>query len=80
MLFPIIMNKDTKVTGDLEEGARVKVKGQIFSGLKMDFFGDSEGYVTERTGVVVEVLHTAAEIEEDSQGGGEGSGDSAMWD
>jgi hypothetical protein len=78
MLFPIITNSQTQITEPLEEGARVKVKGQIFSGMKMDFFGDSEGYVTERTGVVVETLHSAAELQEDEQGGNDG--DSGMWD
>lgn len=78
MLFPIIINKETKLPDDLEEGARVKVKGQIFSGLKMDFFGDSEGYVTERTAAEVQVLHSAADVEEDNKPK-EGSND-GMWD
>lgn len=75
MLFPILLN-NTKIDGTLEEGARVKVKGQVFSGLKMDFFGDNEGYVTERTGVEVKVLHSAMEIEEESTP----KENNGMWD
>jgi hypothetical protein len=74
-IFPINITPKTKIEGDLEEGCRVKVKGEIFSGLKMDFYGDGE-YVTERTAVEVKVLHSAAEIEEFNTP----SEDNAMWD
>ena len=73
-IFPINIEK-AKIEGDLEEGCRVKVKGEIFNGLKMDFFGDGE-YVTERTAVEVKVLHSAAEIEEFNTP----AEDNGMWD
>lgn len=73
-LFPINI-ENANIEGDLEVGARVKVKGEIFSGMKMDFYGDGE-FVTERNAVEVKVLHTAEEIEEDSKP----AEDSDMWD
>ena len=73
-LFPLNIEK-AKIDGELEVGTRVKAKGEIFNGLKMDFFGDGD-YVTERTAVEIKVLHTAEEIEEDSKP----AADDAMWD
>lgn len=74
--FPININK-AKIDGDLEEGARIKVKGEIFSGLKLDFYGDGE-YVTERNAVEVKVLHSAEEVEEDAKPAEDS--DAGMWD
>lgn len=84
MLFPISLEKLKMTKGELEEGARVKIKGEIFNGLKMDYFGDGE-FVTERNAVHIEVLHSAEEVEEatkpadDSEGGETGSG-GGLWD
>lgn len=76
--FPIHIDK-AKIDGEIEVGGRVKVKGTIFSGLKMDFFGDGD-FVTERSAVEVKVLHTAAEIEELNKPAEEAGTDSALWD
>lgn len=83
MLFPISLEKLKMTKGELEEGARVKIKGEIFNGLKMDYFGDGE-FVTERNAVHIEVLHSAEEVEEankpadDSEDGTTGEG--GLWD
>lgn len=77
-LFPINIEK-AKIDGTLEVGARIKVKGEIFSGLKMDFYGDGD-FVTERTAVEVKVLHSAMEMEEEEAKQAAGNSDDAMWD
>lgn len=74
--FPILLN-GVKIPEGFEVGAKVKVKGTIFSGLKTDFFGDGE-FVTERQAVVLEVLNTKEEVEADKE---ENEGDeSGLWD
>lgn len=83
MLYPITLEKLQNVKGDLEDGARIKIKGEIFNGLKMDFFGDGE-FVTERRAVHIEVLNSAEEVEEankpaDDSGEETGSG-TGLWD
>lgn len=74
-LFPINIDKAKIDGGELEVGARVKVKGEIFSGMKMDFYGDGE-YVTERNAVELKILHSAMEIEEENTP----QEDNGMWD
>lgn len=60
-IFPVLIGK-TKLPAGLEAGDRIKVKGTVFSGLKMDFYGDGE-YVTERTAVEVKVVNSKEEVE-----------------
>jgi hypothetical protein len=74
-LFPINIDKAKIDGGVLEVGARVKVKGEVFSGMKMDFYGDGE-FVTERNGVEFKILHSASEMEEENTP----AEDSGMWD
>lgn len=76
MVFPILTSEKTALPSGLENGSRVKVKGELFSGLKMDYFGDGT-YVTERNAVMVELLNTAAEVEEDKK---PAAADGDMWD
>lgn len=76
MLFPLLISDKTKITGDLEIGARIKVKGQTFNGFKMDFFGEGE-YVTERNAVDIIVLHTAEELNVEGE---EQQSDGSLWD
>jgi hypothetical protein len=75
-LFPINIDKANIDGGELEVGARVKVKGEIFSGMKMDFYGDGE-FVTERNAVEIKILHSAMEIEEEENAA---DSDNGMWD
>lgn len=65
MIFHLSMDK---AKGDsYEVGDRIKVKGELFSGFKMDYYGDSEGYVTERIVVEAKLLNTKEQIEEDAK-------------
>lgn len=75
MIFPLNL-QGCKVEGELTVGSRIKVKGELFSGFKMDFYGDGE-YVTERNVVEVKVLNSKEELEEDAAGTSEENG---MWD
>lgn len=78
MEYPIYFDKD-KLTGNFEVGAKVKVKGTIFSGLKMDFFGDGE-FVTERKAIKIEILNTKEEVEEENKNKEENSTESdSLW-
>lgn len=78
MTFPLVIDKNTKIDGELHVGARVKAKGLIFNGLKADFFGDGE-FVTERTAVDIKLLHTAEELAP-KEGEGSNSETPGMWD
>lgn len=74
MQFPLNMEK---AKGDsYEVGDRIKVKGELFNGMKLDFYGDGE-FVTERNVVEVKRLNTLEEIEEDAKPASEEDG---MWD
>jgi hypothetical protein len=75
MEFPISISK-AKMAEGIEVGDRVKVKGELFNGMKMDYYGDGE-FTTERNAVQVELLNTAAEIEEDAQ---DTPNEEGMWD
>jgi hypothetical protein len=76
MLFHFNSKKLQSVPEDFEIGARVKMKGEIFNGIKMDYYGDGE-FVTERHPVMVEVLHTKEEINSIDDDTSEEAG---MWD
>lgn len=79
MLFDINIDKANKDEG-IEVGARVKVKGEIFVGMKMDFYGDGE-FVTERNAVTVELINTAEEVEEhNKEKEEEEKTDSSLWE
>lgn len=77
MPFPLNLEKVKEIPEDFEVGARIKVKGELFNGLKMDFYGDGE-YVTERNVVSVEVLNTAEEIKEAEEEGPK-QDESGLW-
>lgn len=62
MIFPIDVSK-VKAPEGFEQGARVKVKGEIFSGFEEDFYGDGQ-FVTKRTAASIEVLNSAEEVAE----------------
>jgi hypothetical protein len=75
--FPINISKaKDKMAEGIEVGARVKIKGEIFNGMKLDYYGDGE-FTTDRNAVQVELLNTAAEIEEDKADTPDEEG---MWD
>jgi hypothetical protein len=74
-----LMNLKGELPEDCEVGARVKMKGEIFNGLVLDYFGDGE-FVTERRPVMVEVLNTAEEVEEENSADEDADAeDGAMW-
>jgi hypothetical protein len=73
IIFPITLNEKTNKSPGIEVGARVKIKGLVFSGFKMDFYGDGD-FATERTAAEIILVNTAAEVQaeesdsEDEQG------------
>lgn len=78
MLFHFNSAKLANVPDDFEVGARVKMKGEIFNGMVMDFYGDGE-FITERRPVMVEVINTAEEVGDDGEEEATAE-DAGMWD
>ena len=71
-------DSELNLLADYEIGSRVKIKGEIFSGMKMDYYGDGD-FVTERLVKHAELLNTPEEIEADAAEDEADPGDEA-WD
>ncbi len=77
IIYPIDIVEKTNKAAGIEVGSRVKIKGMIFSGLEMDYFGDGD-YVTKRTAAEITILHTADEIKEE-EGDSQKADESGLW-
>jgi hypothetical protein len=76
-MFPVKLDK-VELPEDFEVGARVKVKGEIFSGFEEDFYGDGQ-FTTYRNVMVAQVLHSAEEVKAEEGDGEEKKDENGLW-